>query len=258
MSEVFSVEKINPGRLSEQQRQTLSETLYPIHAAVFSGLDEQAFDHYVVNSSAAETRIFLYRNKRSQLIGYLGVHRFDKQGNDQPLVVFRAEVGLLPEYRQKDANLSFWLMEAAGFKLRNPKKPVYFLYAPVSPSFYAMVARYSYQVYPRHDMAIPSRVLTLMTQLARQFGLRQAGEGNPLIRQVGWITKATPCEKQFWQSSPNPHVRFYIETNPAFTEGHGLLTLIPITLVNLALSLPGILFHTLKKKLKVAVASRSS
>ncbi len=38
--------------------------------------------------------------------------------------------------------------------------------------------------------------------------------------------------------------------NPTFIEGTGLLTLIPITTINLALSLPGIAFHALKKKFK--------
>ncbi len=72
-----------------------------------------------------------------------------------------------------------------------------------------------------------------------------------MIRQVGWITKATSSEKHFWRSSPNPHVRFYLANNPKFTDGNGLLTFIPITLVNLALSLPSIVFHMLKKKFRV-------
>ncbi|MBS1212559.1 MAG: hypothetical protein H6R26_1176 [Proteobacteria bacterium] len=251
MADVFTAEKVDPSTLDGAQRQELSEMLYRIHAKIFSGLDEKGFDHYVVNSPAAATRIFLYRDKQKQLVGYLGVHRFEKNAAEQPVVIFRAEAGLLPGYRQRDANLSFWLLEAARFKVFNPRKSVYFLYAPVSPSFYAMVARHSYQIYPRHDAAIPSRILTLMTQFAQQFGLNQADEENPLIRQVGWITKATGSETQFWQSSPNPHVRFYIHTNPKFAEGNGLLTLIPITLVNLALSLPGVAFHALKKKFRV-------
>jgi len=244
--------------LSKQQREELSEKLYPIHRAVFSGLDEKDFDHYVLNSPATATRIFLYRNKQKELIGYFGVHRFEKYVEEQTIVVFRAEVGLLPEYRQRDADLSFWLMEATKFKLLHPGKHVYFLYAPVSPSFYAMVARYIYKVYPRHDLNIPSHILRLMTHLAQQFELKSADERNPLIRKVGWITKATDQEKAFWQSSRNPHIRFYIDTNPTFSEGNGLLTLIPVTITNAVLSLCGIAFHTLKKKLRVNLTGTPS
>ena len=250
MAEVLSAERIDPSKLTKEQREELCEQLYQIHKKVFTGIDEEDFDHYVVNSPAMETRIFLYRNKEKELIGYFGVHRFEKYFEEQPLVVFRAEVGLLPEYRQRDADLSFWLMEATKFKLLHPTKQVYFLYAPVSPSFYAMVARYAYKVYPRHDLNIPSPTMRLMTHLAQQFGLKQAEERNPLIRKVGWITKATDQEKSFWQSTINPHIRFYIDTNPSFIEGNGLLTLIPVTITNAVLSLFGIAFYTLKKKLR--------
>ncbi|MGZ8237952.1 MAG: hypothetical protein ACXWTY_08795 [Methylobacter sp.] len=198
MAEVISAERIDPNRLSKQQREKLCEDLYQIHRAVFSGLDEKDFDHYVLNSPATATRIFLYRNKQKELIGYFAVHRFDIYVEELPLDIFRAEVGLLPEYRQRDADLSVWLMEAAKFKLLHPGKQVYFLYAPVSPSFYAMVARYTYKMYPRHGLSIPPHSLKLMTHLAQQFGLKQAEEGNPLIRKVGWITKATNQEKVFW------------------------------------------------------------
>jgi hypothetical protein len=211
MTKVFAAEKIDPSKLNKRKRQALSAELYKIHNAVFSGLDEEEFDHYVVNSPAIETKIFLYRNRQKELIGYFGVHRFEKSVSEHPLIVFRAEVGLLPGYRQRDANLSFWLLEALKFKLLHPGKPVYFFYAPVSPSFYAMVARYVHEVYPMHNRNTPSLLLTLMIDLAQQFGLKQADEGNPLIRKVGWITKATDKEKDFWQRSSNPHIRFYIQ-----------------------------------------------
>ena len=251
MTEVFSAERIDPGKLSAQQRAELSETLYQIHRAVFTGLDEKDFDHYVVNSPAKETKILLYRNRQKELIGYFGVHRFEEYLEGQPFTVFRAEVGLLPGYRQKDADLSFWLTEAAKFKLLHPGTPVYFFYVPVSPSFYALVARRMRAVYPRDDLNIPSHILKLMAYLAQLFGLEQVEEGNPLIRKVGWITMATNQEKDFWRSSTNPYVRFYVDANPKFGEGNGLLTLVPVTVANAVLSLFNFAFHALRKKLRV-------
>lgn len=247
MAEVLSAERIDPSLLSQQQLNELREKLFEIHKTIFAGLSEKDFEHYVLKSPATATRILLYRNKKKDLIGYMGVHRFEKCVEEKPIVIFRAEVGLLPEYRQKDADLSFWLKEASRFKLLHPTKQVYFLYAPVSPSFYAMVARYTYEVYPRHDLTIPPQVLRLMTNLAQQFGLAQVADEHPLIRKVGWITKATDREKKFWQSSPNPHVRFYLKNNPGFTEGNGLLTLIPLTIPNAILSLFAQTLHTIKK-----------
>ncbi len=249
MAEVFSAEKIDPGRLSERQRAELSGQLYQVHSQVFTGLDEKQFDHYVVNSSAKETRILLYRNRQKELVGYFGVHRFDEYIGSQLSAVFRAEVGLLPEYRQKDADLSFWLAEATRFKLLNPGTPVYFFYAPVSPSFYALVARRMRAMYPRDGASIPPATLDLMTRLAQRFGLDQAEERNPLVRKVGWVTIATDREKAFWQSTENPYVRFYMDANPKFGEGNGLLTLVPLTFTNAVLSLSNFAFHAARKRM---------
>jgi hypothetical protein len=250
MTEVLSAETIDPSELDKRQRQALVDKLYAIHRTVFAGLDQQAFDRYVVNSPAKKTRILLYRNRQKEPIGYFGVHRFETEVDGQPLVVFRGEVGLLPGYRQKDANLSFWWTEATKFKLLHPGKRVYFFFVPVSPSFYAMAVRYTHKAYPGRDLNIPADALRLLTQLAPQFGLPAVEEGKPLVRKVGWITLATQQEQAFWRTTRNPYVRFYIDANPKFGEGNGLLTLIPVTFANALLSLFGVGFHALKKKLR--------
>lgn len=249
MTDVFSAERIDPSVLDERRRAELSRQLYEVHRTAFAGLDRHAFDRYVVNSPAQETRLLLYRSRNRELIGYFGVHRFDMEVDGKPVVVFRAEVGLRPEFRQRDAVLSFWWTEATRFKIRHPGKDVYFFFVPVNPSSYAMVARYIHESYPGRSHDIPADKLRLMMQLASRFGLTPVHEGSPLVRKVGWMTQATGQEQDYWRSSTNPYVRFYIDANPRFAEGHGLLTLVPVTITNTLLSLLGVAFHVLKKRL---------
>lgn len=252
MSKVVCAETICPSMLTDAARQKLSESLYDVHKRIFKGLDESEFDHYVVNSPANATKIFIYRNKPGkEIIGYFAVHRFERFINDKLLVIFRAEAGLVPEYRHKNADISFWLKEAIKFKILYPSKEVYYLVSPVNPSVYARLAKYIYKVYPKYNSVIPSEVEKLMIRLADEFGLEMVDENNPLIRKVGWITQATDEEKAFWQSSKNPHLRFYINSNPNSNKGNGLLTLVPLTFLNLFISFFSfIIFYTLKKKIR--------
>nr|AAU82857.1 conserved hypothetical protein [uncultured archaeon GZfos1D1] len=252
MSKVVCAETIRPSRLTDAARQKLSESLYDVHKRIFKGLDESGFDHYVVNSPANATKIFIYRNKPGkEIIGYFAVHRFEIFINDKLLVIFRAEAGLVPEYRHKNADISFWLKEAIKFKILYPSKEVYYLVSPINPSVYARLAKYIYKVYPKYNSVIPPDVEKLMMRLAGEFGLEMVDENNPLIRKVGWITQATDEEKTFWQSSTDPHVRFYIDSNPDFNKGNGLLTLVPLTFLNLFISFfRFIIFYTLKKKIR--------
>lgn len=252
MLKVTSAETIYPSKLTREARQRLSESLYRVHKRIFDGYDESEFDRCVVNSPANVTKIFVYRNKpEKEIIGYFAVHRFEKFINDKLLVVFRAEAGLVPECRRKNADLSFWLKEAIKFKILHPSKDAYFLLLPINPSMYAILVKYTYKIYPKYNSVIPSEIEKRMMRLADEFDLEKVDENNPLIRKVGEITQATDEEKAFWQSSENPHVRFYINSNPDFDEGNGLLTLVPLTFLNLFISFFGfIIFYTLKKKIR--------
>lgn len=231
-------EKVRPGILPEDERRALSQDLYKVHAAVFDGVSEEEFSAYVVSSPAADTSLLLYRNRDHDLIGYHGVHRFERSLDGRSVVVFRSEAGVLPGYRQKAAPMSFLLREATGYRLLHPWRRVYFLCAPVNPSSYAVVARYGHTVYTRYDESTPPETLRVMTTLAEELDLPQVGP-NPLVRKVGWVTRATDREREYWRSTTNPHVRYYIDNNPGFGEGNGLLTVVPITLTNGMLSLLG-------------------
>jgi hypothetical protein len=252
MPKIVSTIAIYPLKLTHEARQKLSETLYNVHKHIFKGLNEEEFDHYVVNSPANFTKIYMYYNKsKKEIAGYFAVHYFEKFINNKQLVIFRAEAGILPEYRHKNADISFWLKESIKFKILHPNKEAYFLVSPINPGVYANLATHIYKIYPRYNSIIPSEVDKLMMLLADEFSLKMVEKKNPLIRKVGWITLATDEEDAFWQRSKNPHLQFYINSNPDFNEGNGLLTLVPLTFLNLFLSFFSyIILYTLKKKIR--------
>ncbi len=252
MTKVITAETICPSKLTPEARKNLSESLFKVHKRIFKGLTEKEFDHYVVNSPAKVTKIFIYKNKsKDDIVGYFAVHRFEKHVNDKPLVIFRAEAGLLPEYRHKNADIYFWFKEAMKFKIFHPNKEIFYLVCPVNPSVYARFAKYIYKVYPKYNSIIPLHIEKLLIQLAEDFGLKTVDQNNPFVRKVGWITQATEEEKVFWQSSNNPHIRFYIDLNPGFDKGNGVLTLMPLTFLNLLISFFSFLiYYTLKRKIR--------
>jgi len=252
MTQVITAETICPSKLTPGARQNLSENLFKVHKRIFKGLNEKEFDHYVVNSPAKITKIFIYKNKNNdEIVGYFAVHCFEKRVNDKPLVIFRGEAGLVPEYRHKNADIYFWFKEAMKFKIFHPNKEIFYLVCPVNPSVYARFAKYMYKVYPKYNCIIPPHIKNLMMQLADEFDLKKVEENNPFVRKVGWITQATAEEKLFWQNCKNPHVRFYIDLNHDFDKGNGVLTLMPLTFLNLLISFFSFfIYYTLKRKIR--------
>ena len=72
-----------------------------------------------------------------------------------------------------------------------------------------------------------------MEELAAEFGLEKVDEARPLVRKVGWKTRETEAEREYWQTCDKPTARFFIEANPGYVEGDGLVTVVPVTASNM-------------------------
>jgi hypothetical protein len=102
----------------------------------------------------------------------------------------------------------------------------------VHPSSYCLLAERFSDIHPsRHRISSPE-LLKAMADLADTFGV-PAIDGARLVRSVGWVTKQTPAEADVWASSDHPDVRFFLDANPGYHLGHGLVTIVPLTFRNL-------------------------
>lgn len=170
-------------------------------------------------------------------IGYCAVHRFNKFIFGRSCVIFRAEAGILREYRGRSQTLWFGFSEAIKYRIKHPFCELYYLGSFVHPSVFYMFSRYFNEYYPRADNPVPERIKALMLELANMFHIEPADKQNLLVRQVGWRTKESAEDRRYWQHHRNPTVKFYIQTNPGYLNGKGLLILVPLTFGNILISL---------------------
>jgi hypothetical protein len=106
------------------------------------------------------------------------------------------------------------------------------------PSSYTFLSRYVPGIWPHADRhPVPERVMAQMEELAEAFHLDRVHEDNPLVRQVNWVTIESDEERARWQNSSRADTRFYIAQNPGYGEGHGLVTLLPLTMTALSRAL---------------------
>ncbi|HEX6024211.1 MAG TPA: cyclic nucleotide-binding domain-containing protein [Solirubrobacter sp.] len=229
MSQITTADVVDPKSLSTAERRQLTEELYGVHTQIFAGVERDAFARYVVDSPAGHTAILRHRNEAGEVVGYLAFHAFERRLNGRETLVLRAEAGLLREYRGGNANTSFGLRYALRHLLRHPGWPAYYLGSLVHPSSYALFARYTPALWPRADAQTPPELLAFMHELANDFGLTRVDPANPLVRHVGWRTIESEVERDYWMRSDKPAARFFVEANPGFPDGHGLVTLVPIT-----------------------------
>jgi hypothetical protein len=254
MSRVTHTEVIRPQTLSASERQQLTDRLYAVHQQIFDGVDRESFAQYVVGSKAEHTWLLLHKNAAGDTVGYFALHLFEKQLDGAPLAVFRAEAGSLRAYRGGNINARFWLERVVRYVMRHPGRRVFYMGALVHPSSYSLFARHCGEVWPRDGQETPPALLAFMTALASEFGLEQVDPDQPLVRRVGWSTRESDVESEYWKHCDKPEVRYFLASNPGYGQGQGLVTVVPLTLDNLLSIASSLLNHRLRRTLEKLTA----
>lgn len=233
MPRIANTEIICPKSLSTESRGQLIDALYAVHSEIFDGVERESFAKYVVESKAEHTWIQVHKNEAGAIVGYFAFHIFERQLGGVPTAVFRAEAGTLREYRGGNVNARFGLSLALRYMLKNPGRKLYYLGSLVHPSSYSQFVKYCGEVWPRREVQTPPELQFFMEELAAEFGLEKVDPARPLVRKVGWRTRETEAEREYWQHCDKAAARYFIEANPGYVEGHGLVTVVPTTAATL-------------------------
>jgi CRP-like cAMP-binding protein len=221
-------EIVIPKELLPAEREALIDALYAIQREVFDGVDRAAFAKYVVESKAERTWISLQRDAEGKIGGYAALHAFERRIDGRAVLILRAEAGSRRNLRGGNASIRFFFSQFLRCYLEDRARPLYYLGCLVHPSSYALIAKFAASVWPCAGKAVPDDLRAFMCALGDEFGLDQVEGADPLVRQVGWITRDTEVERTYWINCDKPTARFFVQTNPGYSQGHGLLTLIPV------------------------------
>lgn len=216
-----SSEVIDPDTLDRAARAALIDELYASHSRIFGGVDRAEFARYVVDSPARWTRIFVLRDTDGVARGYTAFHCFDVTHEGEAICVVRMEAGFEPAFRNGTVYGLFAMRCFARARMHAGLRPMYFLCSPIHPSSYVTIARHADQVWtvPGADAATGR----FITGLARTLGMKPV-EGRSGVYHIGWITRPSPAPRRI-----SDEAAFYLEANPSYAEGHGLLTVVPVT-----------------------------
>lgn len=219
--------------LSAPERAKLAHELFQLNQDIFTGVEHEEFDRLVIRPPSRWTRIQVIRNSDGGAVGYCAVHLFEIVLSGRTYAVFRAQAGILPAYRGEGSTFAFGFRQAIRYKLMHPLERVYFFCTPIHPSSFHLLSRQFHEIYPSHRKPTPPAIQALMGNLADAFGECRVNSDDPDILQVGWITLDSTEETTFWQTNSNPDIQFFLKVNPGYRQGHGLRTLVPLTLGNL-------------------------
>ncbi|WP_341501276.1 hypothetical protein [Gallaecimonas sp. GXIMD4217] len=211
----------------EQQR-----ALLPIIDCCFGGIAPEDYLHkYFLSEGPFERRLKLFYDGR-QLVGYclLTFSRACTRG--RPLVLIGASAAFLPAYRHGNQTLAFSIAEALAYKLRHPLTRVYFADTMISPAMYRVMAKALGLIFPHPEHELDAGGRALLKSL--QCGVMdREPHWHPHLCRVGRQAQYDETELARFRQSDKAEIRYYLDINPDFHQGYGVLALVPVTFANL-------------------------
>lgn len=222
-------EAVVPATMSAAERDALADALLAVYSEIFAGATREFIVEGMVAPKSEFTTILLHRDAADRIVGYFAIHCFERRFRGVPTIVVRSSVGMLRVYRGRNANIRWALGVLLKQRLRHPGKPMYGMGPMVHPSSYLQVARYVDEFWPRPDQPVPPDMLGFIVELADEFKMRQIDPSRPLIRAGSMPTRESDAERDYWRRCDKPAARFFVAMNPAYSQGHGIVTMFPIT-----------------------------
>jgi len=252
----YTTSVVEPSALSSAVRAEFTDELYAAHSRIFTGIDRAEFTSYVVDSPADETRIHVLRDPDGVIRGYTALHIFLKSYNGEDRVIVRLESGYESDYRRRNVQGTFLITEVLKICLRFRKARKYFLCCFVHPSAYIALRRHTQEIWPCKEQTTPMDTQVFMNWLARDFSLAPINDQHG-VYQVGWITRESRRENRVWRQRVDADAIFFVENNPDYKAGQGLLTLIPLHFPGLIHGTMLFLNRSLRRVRPVATAQSS-
>jgi hypothetical protein len=225
---------IAASRLGAHARRALLERTYALESRIFRNVE--SFEDYARRALAAsELWVWALEDPGGQLVGYnvITYDEYDHRGT--PIGVYRANVGLLPDFRGHNRTVATGLRLAIPRLLRHPGRRLYFHSYLQHPSIYVMMEKYSEIMWPTPRTDPPSAdALELIGFLESQGSAPPRWDpASPWVVRLPTSVIEGDEEIDAWLRSSRPSARYFFDKNPHYRDGGALTILVPLTMANL-------------------------
>ena len=221
---------------------------FEIQSRFFHEMEFDDFAKHPLDPKVKTIVTFLYDEKEEQLVGYtlLNLHRVSYR--NRPVNVYTAEVIIEKKWRGKVIDLSFFYLDILFEFLKNPFKKTYVIDVIVNPGAYVCVSHNIHKFWPLPDHK-DEELCEVGFVLSEGILSPVVNEQTQWIRKTQWKHKPAGKTNNKIKSTYRKEIKFFKQMCPNFSEGEGLLFVVPVTLTNLLMTaVKGTLFYLGRRK----------
>ena len=228
MKKVYLSSPIQPKKMTNAERRGLSDRLFSIHSAIFSGVSREQFVKYVVNPATRKTKIYFLLDREGRDVGYITFQQFETLVDRRRQFVYRTEVGILPHFRGNNVSMRLMSREITKSYIASCFRKSYFLATPIHPNPYCAAYNSGVKLFPSPDRETPTHVLSIMDKLSEALNIAKVGIHSRFEKKVGWIVSESAERRSRVAQRTDVASRFYLRQNPEYFKGNGMMILVPV------------------------------
>jgi hypothetical protein len=226
MAELASV-VADPTRIEHR----VSEEMFALYARYYGGANPDQF----ARDLDGKTHVLLMRDDAGYLQGFstlaLSTHRV---AGEDIRVVFSGDTIVDHRWWARHDLAFAWLRLAGSFKADAPDRRLYWLLIVKGHRTYRYLPVFARDYHPAHDRETPAAMRRLADVLARRFFGADYDAASGLLRYPPSRGYLAPdwCEPPL-KDAARPEVRFFLDRNPGYAQGHELVCLCELSPGNL-------------------------
>lgn len=224
---------VNPKKMPERERITLAKEVYQqAHSKIFDGASFEEFYHTVFTPSTVCTKVKIFTDQQ-QIIGYCSFQVYAVKHAEKTVHVVMSEMGMI-KFTQHPSY--FIMREVSKFQLLHQDKPTFILDTLISPFIYRKCCKKVYEIYPKRNVDTPTQIMSLIKSIGANFNWNVKLEKNAVIRSLKWKVRKDYIATHPERNLIDPNVEFYHAHVPDYDAGKGLVVVIPVSTLNIAMS----------------------
>ncbi len=236
--------------LSESEREALFKELWAIQSTVFVGPSYEQFKQELYYDEAQDLTALVGRNDEGEAVActVVEIGLLDFEGDS--IGIMNAVTASLRAYRGASGAFTRFILERAlRWRAAHPTRMLYIMDAILHPTSFASGVRVFAGFKPRPGDELTDSERRLLIAAADYFDWSAPSPEGPVISYTGWTTVQTPEEAAYWRRTPSRMVQYFLENNPRYTEGYGLLCLVPLDAQSLARTAAATAQHVVRRKM---------
>ena len=168
--------------------------------------------------------------------GFLSVSEYKKILAGKEHIICRVAVGLLNEFRGGNFPVSRLCGKIMQYKLKHPFCNMYLTAYLANPLMYAMICKYTHQVYPRVNRKVSNKINALRLAVLKNAGMLKK-EIEPFVTKIHFRVCLGLEDKMRIERSKNENVHYYLKKNPDYENQIGLMVILPVSWLNITATL---------------------